>query len=121
MGVRMLQSHICVSPRLPPSPPPRPSLMPKEEIVPGKHGVSVEPDPEGTWGSTPGGGTSSTGWGGAQVRVGGMHGPQRGATAAGRMLTVPASRSHGASGSAGSQQYWGFSVPRSTARRRGYA
>lgn len=36
MGVRMLQSHICVSPRLPPSPPPLPSLMPKEEIVPGK-------------------------------------------------------------------------------------
>lgn len=43
----MLQSHICVSPRLPPSPPPLPSLMPKEEIVPGKHGVRVEPDPRG--------------------------------------------------------------------------
>lgn len=51
---------------------------------------------------------------------GGSTAPSEAPGRAGRMLTVPASRSRGAGSSAGSRQYWGFSVPRSTARRRGY-
>lgn len=39
LRLRMLQSHICVSPGLPPSPPPLPSPMPKEEIVLVKYGA----------------------------------------------------------------------------------
>lgn len=61
MGVRMLQSHICVSPRLPPSPPPLPSLLPEEEIVPGETERAWSRTPRGPGGPTPGGGTASTG------------------------------------------------------------
>ena len=57
MRVRMLQSHICVSPGLPPSPPPLPSPMPKEEIVLVKYGARAVPAPRkpragvgGVWG-----------------------------------------------------------------------
>lgn len=93
----MLQSHICVSPRLPPSPPPLPSLLPKEEIVPGKHGARLEPAPRGPRGSTLGGGTSSTGWGWPRYGPGGPRAPSAAPWRTGRVQTVPASRSRGAS------------------------
>lgn len=82
MRARMLQSRICVSPGLPPSPPPLPSLMPKEEIVLVKFGGRVvlgpRKSPAGTGGDvgeTMGDGTSSPGWG-AQAPVRGIHGQQ---------------------------------------------
>lgn len=71
----MLQSHICVSPRLPPSPPPLPSLMPREETAPGKRGARLEPalgDPGGPhWGVAP----PRQGWRGHRWGSGGCTAP----------------------------------------------
>lgn len=67
--LRMLQSHIRVSPRLPPSPPPLPSLMLERGIVLGKTWSRIPAQPGGTWGSALLGGTSRAGWG-AQGQLG---------------------------------------------------
>lgn len=53
MSARMLQSHICVSPGLPPPPPPLPSLMPKEEISLAKPGARSQPAESEHWAAPP--------------------------------------------------------------------
>lgn len=113
MRVRMLQSRICVSPGLPPSPPPLPSLMPKEEIVLVKFGGRVVPVPRRS--------LAGTGriWGAqremAPPRQAGGHRHGSGGSTdegevppqAGRLTAILASRSHGCLPLSGIQAIFG--------------